>query len=272
MQFHSMDQHTSDTRLKGLRLSFALAACTAALVACGGGGDGGDPNPPPPPVLVDPAVAMRGFWSGAVTSGPDAATRASAVVMPDGTSWVVLESNTAATGVAKIPLTGTAVNATDANFTGSGAYYRLVDGLRSTVTTTGTASTAGTFRGTATVTGKAATAYNWTPTAGFTTAAVQSAATGTWNGTAGTGVLTLSWGISATGAVTGTSSTGCSYTGTVVPAAGTAVYNVNVSEDCQGTVKTLAGIATLAANRTALRVVFTADAGASAGLFSLTKQ
>jgi hypothetical protein len=101
---------------------------------------------------------------------------------------------------------------------------------------------------------------------------VQSAVAGTWNGTVGTGVVSLSWVISATGTVTGTSSTGCTYTGSVAPAAGTAVYNVNVSEVCQGPGRTLAGIATLVANQTSLRVVFTTSDGAAAGLFSLAKQ
>jgi|GEM_PF-2738745 len=262
----------NDTRMKGLRLSFALVACTAALAACGGGGSSSESAPPPaPPVLVDPAVAMRGFWSGAVTSAPDGTTRASAVVMPDGTGWVVLESNTAPTAIARIPLSGTAVDDKSATISGNGAYYRMSDGTKSALSATGTASTAGTFKGTATVGGNAASSFDWASVAGFSTAAQQADVAATWHGTAGTGTVTLNWSISAAGAVTGSSSTGCSYSGTVTPASNTAVYNLAVSEDCQGTVKALSGIATLASSKTALRAVFTTDSGAAAGLFSLAK-
>jgi hypothetical protein len=275
MQF-SMNKQHGLTRLKSLQLAFALAACTVTLVACGGGG--GDPGatapppPPPAPVLVDPAVAMRGFWSGNVTTAPDGATRASAVVMPDGTGWVVLESNTAPVAVARIPFTGAALNDTDATVSGGGSYYRLSDGAKSAVSASGTASTKGTFKGNATVTGNAASAFDWVSTAGFTTAAQQADVVGTWNGTAGSGAVQVTWIISTAGAVTGSSSTGCGYAGTVKPSTGTAVYDVNVTEDCAGTVRAMNGIATLVANKTSLRVVFTAEAGASAGLFSLNKQ
>jgi hypothetical protein len=270
--------HKQDSLMpfRNLRLAATLAACTLALAACGGGGgDGGTGTGtvnPPPTVLVNPALAMQGFWSGAVTAAPDGATRSSAVVMPDGTSWVVFESATAPTAVARIGLTGTAVNETDATATGSGNYYRLSDGVRSAATASGTASTKGTFSGNVTVSGNAASNFDWTPTAGFTTQSVASDVVGRWNGTAGRAAIQVSWTIDAAGTVSGSSSTGCTYSGSLKPDAGTAVYDMAVAENCAGTVRNLAGIATLVANKSSLRVVFTADAGASGGLFALARQ
>lgn len=274
-----MNKQTSLSRLKNLQRAVALGACAAALTACGGGGGGFEVVPPP---MVNPQLAMQGFWSGSIAPAPDAATAASAIVMPNGTTWIVYERTTATTpatvvptAVANIPLTGTAVSATDATVAGSGSYYRLSDGVRSAVSASGTASTAGagSLKGTATVGTNAASTFNWTKAStSFTTQAQQSAVTGTWRGTAGGNTVQITWTISAAGAVTGTSTTGCNYTGTVTPATGVAVYNVAVSEDCAGTVKAMAGVATVAATAPQLRVVFTADAGAQGGLISFTKQ
>ncbi|MEJ8838670.1 hypothetical protein [Ramlibacter sp. AN1133] len=268
-----------------MRLPCALAAVTLALAACGGGGDSGsDGGPgvqPPAPVLVNPALAMQGFWSGAVTTAPDGATRSSAVVMPDGTAWVVFETATATTAVAKIALTGTAVNETDATAAGSGNYYRLPTATqastRSAASASATASTKGTFAGSITVTGNAATGFNWASVAGFTTQSLAADVVGTWNGSAGGSAVQVSWGILSTGALTGNSSTGCTYSGTLKPSAGTAVYDLVVAEDCAGTVRNMTGIATLSStsastSKNSLRVVFTADANATGGLFALTKQ
>jgi hypothetical protein len=268
--------------LKNLQLPFALAACTLALVACGGGGGGGGGSDggsvqPPPPVLVNPALAMEGFWTGNVTAAPDGATRSEAVVMPDGTEWVLFENATAITAVAKLALTGTAVNSTDATVTGTGNYYRLSNGTRTAATESGTASTSGSFTGTVTVSGNAATSFTWASVAGFTTQSLASDVVGTWNGSAGGGAVQVSWAINASGTVTGTSTTGCTYSGTLRPSTGTAVYDVAVAENCAGTVRNMSGIATLRStssttSKNALNVVFTADAGASGGLFSLVKQ
>ena len=264
-----MHKQHSIHRLKNLQLSCALAACTVALAACGGGGGGGGETPPP---AVDPSVAMRGFWGGTMTGAPDGATRSAAVVMADGTAWVVLESATAPTAVARIPLTGTGVNTTDATVTGNGFYYRLGDGARLAVSASGTASTKGTFKGTATANGTAPAGFDWTSVPGFTTPAQAADVVGTWAGTAGAGAVTITWSVSAAGAVTGSSSTGCAYSGTLRPAAGTAVYDLSVAEDCAGTVRALSGIATLFAGKTSLRAAFTTDSGTKADLVVLGKQ
>lgn len=270
-----MNKQTSLSRLKNLQRAVAIAACAAALTACGGGGGGevvDTSTPTPVPVRVDPNLAMQGIWSGSVAPAPDGTTRAEAVVMPNGIAWVIYESDTAPTAVARVALLGTGLNATDADVSGPGSYFRLSDGVKGSVALRGTASTAGTFKGTSTVAGNAAGTFSWTSQAGFTTPAAQSDVTGTWKSTAGGGVRTTTWTINSAGAVTGTSSTGCTYTGTVTPNAGTAVYNAAVSEDCAGTVKAMTGIGRLAAAKTSLVLVFTADSEASGGLFQFTKQ
>ncbi|HET8747569.1 MAG TPA: hypothetical protein VFM98_18365, partial [Ramlibacter sp.] len=259
---------------KNLRLPLTLAASTLALVACGGGGgsagDGDGGVNPPPPVLVDPDVAMRGFWAGPLTTAPDGATAASAVVMPDGTGWVVFENNTAATAVAKVSLTGEAVNATDATVTGSGFYFRLGDGVRSAISATGTASTAGTFSGTAIVGSAAATAFEWASVPGFTVQSLSIDVVGTWNGALGN--AQVSWAIFSDGTLAGNGSNACSYAGTLRPATGTAVYDVSVTETCPTSQRVLSGIATLPAPKNVLRVVFTSNANAQGGLLVLAKQ
>ena len=61
------------------------------------------------------------------------------------------------------------------------------------------------------------------------------------------------------------------------PSAGSiAVYDVAVTETCAGVVRDLAGVATLRAAAGAvpasLRVIFTAESGATGGLLALDKQ
>jgi hypothetical protein len=261
-----------------LRLSCAAAVCALALVACGGGGGSPGTNPnggsgnvqPPTPTVVDPALALEGFWFGPMTTGPDGATDAEAVVMPDGTAWVVFETSSAPTAVAKIALSGTGVNATDATVTGSGNYYRLSDGTRLTATQTGTASTRGTFTGTVTVTGNTPANFNWASSPGFTTQSLATDVVGTWNGALGT--TQVSWGVNTAGVLSGNGSTGCTYTGTVRPSTGTAVFDVSVAEDCAGVARNLSGIATLSTDKATLRFIFTANAGATGGLVTLARQ
>lgn len=281
-----MHKQHSLTLVSKPRLLLALAACTLALAACGGGGGGGGDDEagataPPPASLVDPSLAMRGFWSGALGTAVDGATRSSATVMPDGTAWVVFEGDTAPTGVAKIALTGTGLNETDARVAGTGDYYRSGTAInRNAATANGTASTKGTFTGTLNVAGNVASTFNWTSVAGFASPAVAADLAGRWNGSRTNSDFPAGWVIDSAGAVSGTT-LGCTYTGTATPTAGTAVYGVTVVEDCSSSdrgVRTMSGIGILAststftANKNALRVVFTIDGGASAGVFTFTRQ
>ena len=267
------------------RLGLALAGCVLALAGCGGGGgSSGDEDDgivtPPGSVLVNPALAMQGFWNGILGTPLDGATRSSAIVMPDGTAWVVFENDTGPTALAKMALTGSGVNETDATAAGVGDYYRFSTTTRSTATANGTASTRGTFTGNINVaTGALATPFSWLTVAGFTTPAVAADVVGRWNGPRSDNGIPVSWVIDSTGVISG-ATLGCTYAGTLRPSnTGTAVYDLGLVEDCTaggGAVRTLNGIASLgstgSAPRNALRVVFTANGGSSAGVFALTKQ
>jgi hypothetical protein len=258
--------------LKSLARGSLLTACAAALVACGGGG--GSSNPPAQ-TLVDAPSITQGFWSGAVANGPDGATRASAVITPDLTAWVALEAGTGVVGVARMPLTSTATNATTASLSGSGSYYGLASGAAQAIAATGTV-TASALNATTSGAAGGAT-LDWMPTTTPSYAVAASAADlagNVWQGTAGGGAAVITWRPDAAGTLAGAtsnSSTGCTYAGTVTPNA-VAYYTVNVVEDCAGAQRTLSGIATLNAAKTRLNVVFTSDAGTRGGLIALTKQ
>lgn len=259
-----------------------LAVCAASLVACGGGGGGGGDAAP---ARVDPSAILQNFWSGPVTNGADGATRASAVVMPSGTAWVAMESMDPATqavtivGMAKVALSGTAVDAQSASLTGSGNYYTLTlvppDSAAQALTAAGTV-TASSLTGTAT-TAAGTSDLSWTPvtTPSFTAPAQAADVQGNWRGTLGRGAVQVDWIISAAGGVTGNNNAGCTYTGTVKPSAGgIAVYDVDVTEICAGppaTNRTLAGIATLTSAKTSLRAMYTANSDASGGLLAFNK-
>lgn len=247
-----------------------LAVCAASLVACGGGGGGGGDAAP---ARVDPSAILQNFWSGPVTNAADGATRASAVILPNGTAWVAMESATAVVGVAKVALTGTAVDATMANVSGTGVYFTLPNGAAQSLTAAGTV-TASSLDATATSPAGTAT-LDWTPVASpsYTAAAQASDVTGNWRGTLGGSVVVADWTISAAGALTGTTSTGCTYTGTVKPsgAGAIAVHDVAAAEVCGGDTRNLAGIATLTAAKTSLRVMYTANSDTGAGVIAFDK-
>lgn len=266
----------------------AAAACAALLAGCGGGGGGSGDTTVTPPVLVNLSAVAPGFWAGTLTNGPEASTRASAVVMPDLTTWVAYETGVGVVGVSKLgPMSGTATSETTASITDNGNYFSLANSgaataqaVTGTITSTGAGS--GTIAATSTV-GSTTTTASLTAQAGFTTAAaLSSIASSTFVGNLGGGSVQVTWKFDATGnLVAGPansfSSTGCTYTGSVTPVASIAVFNVNVTETCQTTARVLSGIATFkaaaGATPASLRAIFTANTTpTTGGLLSLDKQ
>lgn len=261
--------------MTGIKPLAAATLMAAALLGCGGGGgDGGSGNvTPTPDPVANPTELLQGFWSGSVGNAPDGATRTSVVIMPDGTGWAVLESPTAATGLAKAAFTGTGTSANAASITASGRYYRSASSTSVNVTGSGNVAT-GTLTGNLAFAGNAAgaSAINWTPVTGYRTAARVADAAATWTGRLGDSALTVTWTINSSGALSGASTTGCTYTGTVRPnPAGIAVFDVAATEDCAGSTRALAGIATQNAAKSALNVAYTSDGGNSGGLLALTR-
>ncbi|WP_332759342.1 MULTISPECIES: hypothetical protein [Bacteria] len=257
------------------RRASLLAVCAAALAACGGGGGGGGGNGDTPN-LVNPSAILQNFWSGTVTNGADGATRASAVVMPDGTAWVAMESAAAVVGVAKVALSGTAIDADSASLTGTGNYYPLtpVNSPAQALTAAGTV-TAASLTGTATTAAGTST-LNWIPVTSpaFASAAQAADVQATWKAQFGGAVGEVTWIIDGAGALTAGSQSnlGCTYTGSVKPSAGSiAVFDVTAAEVCAGVTRNLAGIATLNGAKTSLRVMYTADSDARANIAAFNK-
>lgn len=267
-----------ETRTTHIRRPLAVLTILgcALLAACGGGGGSAAPTP----TLVDASAVTRGFWAGTITGGPDGSTRASAIVMTDLVAWVAFETASGVVGVSRTSLSATATDATTASVSGSGTYYPLSGAASRAVSASGT-TTGTTLQGTLTV-GGTASAMTWTPVSGYTAGAATptSPVAGTFTGALGGGTVRVTWAIDALGSLvspTSVSTTGCTYSGSLKPSAGgIAVFDVAVKENCAGTTRDLAGVATLRAasgsTPASLRVIYTADAGATGGLLALDKQ
>lgn len=248
---------------------FKLATSTAAglvfLSACGGG----DVSVNNIAIPIDPPAVVQGFWSGSVTTGPDSATKATAVVTPALTAWVVFDNGTTVTGLAKVALSAAAASNTEVSAQGSGSYFKLGTTLsKQAVALSATATTSGAFSGTL-----GTSTWAWQSNASYKTAALASDLVANWTGTAAGKAVSYNWTVDGNGALSGSSTTGCSYSGTVKPnAAGVAVFDVLVTEACSGVTKTLTGIATLTSAKSALAVAYTTTGDAEGSVLQLTKQ
>jgi hypothetical protein len=241
----------------------ALTLCAIAVLAgCGGGGGSSE-------TLVTPSEVMQGFWQGTVSGGPGGATQASAVVLPDGTAWIALESATSTTGLAKLSITGVAASSTTASLSGSGQYYAEGGAAKVATTAAGSASTAGTLSGSITIGTAAASTINWSAGTNYKTAALQANVAKNWSSTSGDGAVVTTWAVTSAGVLSGSSTTGCTYTGTLKPNSNPiAVFDLSATETCAGTVQTLTGIGTLNSAKTKLNVAYTAASGNSGGLLA----
>ena len=197
-------------------------ALTALLTACGGGGGSSDAG-------TTPATAspLAGGWEGTSSSGDGI----QAMILEDGRIWAV--SGTQASGVlfvnslgrATLTTSGTAVSAGDLRA------HDLATGTSVTGTLTGT-FTAGTSI-TATVTaGGASATMRLAPAAAaayhYDTAATLTAVAGSWPGFFSNDTGTVV--VSATGSFTTTTASGCTVSGAITPrASGKNVYDVTVS-------------------------------------------
>jgi hypothetical protein len=99
--------------------------------------------------------------------------------------------------------------------------------------------------------GKMAFVPSTTPDAGN-----QADAAGTWNTTIGSAIL-VQWTLGADGLVSGTSSTGCVYSGKLTAQPAPQVFDAKVTESCQGTPTVLNGIATVNADKKAMKFLAT---------------
>ncbi len=232
---------------------------------------------PAPAPTTDPKAAA-GFWSGRV----DAQTTASAVFLPEGQAWTVLQTGTttvAGTSTISTLARGT-VSVVNQAVTVAGQAYQFA----STGTTTRTYGITGgfvpktsltvptvTFPGPSTQTPIPGYVLTYNPS--FDTAATQGTVAGRWNASFGAGAIRLTLDISATGAITGTSTAGCTYTGSAaLHPANIAVFNLTLTEACVAqAARTYSGIATLNDLRTTLSAAYLTADGTLAGIFAATR-
>lgn len=231
------------------------AACVLAcmvMVACSGGSGGGgtsvvtDPGTTPPPPSAG-AAAAQGFWSGQV----DAQTTASAVYLPEGVAWTVVQDVTGVTSMARGSVT------VDASaFSVTGRSFELASGTTSTFSITGTVAQKATLSVAAAGT---VPSYTLVYRSAYETPATLADVVGAWTSTREGSIVRLTLNVAASGALAGSSTTGCSYTGTLAPySAGVAVFSLSLTETCLGLAALeFTGIATLNAAKTALSAAFT---------------
>lgn len=265
-----MTMTMTKTKTKTLK-NCAAMALTLALAACGGGGGGGGdgggvggsppppspPAPPPPPALT--VSSLQGLWQGTL----GATTEASAVVLPDGQAWLVLNEDS---GVRLVKAT---LGVVGSSFSGSGTSYLLGAGTATSVTIGANAVTAGSSLAGTLVSG-ASQSYTLAYQARYDAAATLADYAGDWQGTLGPG--TVNWSVSSGGVLSGTRTTGCTYTGVVsLRAEAKAVVDVSLTEDCAGALTSLAGVATLNADKTRASLALTTGDASAAVLLALTR-
>lgn len=266
-----MSEKKSATHVFSLRSARSGAATLLAaslLAACGGGG--GDTNPQPDPLPIVTLDAAQGIWQ----SAPSAATRASAIVLPDGALWAVLsegEGSSATTRLIKAKL-----SVQDNKYTADAKSHVLGGAL----------SAPASFSLAATVKEKLSLVVQLNPAAGTDPAAAAQTLSlswqtrydtptaladlaGRWRAPLGAG--TVSWDIDALGKISGTRTTGCTYTGQFsLRPERKAVVDVAVNEDCAGAKVQLRGIATPQANGL-LNLAMTTEDETQAVLIGLAK-
>ncbi len=248
------------------------ALALASLVACGGGGGGSATsgvgtgtgtvaNPGSSSGAADVSTA-QGFWSGPV----DAQTSASVIVLPDGSTWVVLQSATTLNNLAR----GTATLSNANAFSVSGRSYNLATGVVSSAGLSGILVPKASLSVAAT---SNSPAYTLTYNKAYETPAKLADVAGRWSATRGAGAVQLSLDISASGALTGSSSTACTYAGTLTPHANAiAVFNLSLTETCLGTpAQTYSGIATTNTATNGLSMAFTTADQATGSAIQATR-
>lgn len=272
-------------QLKSTQLSrIVVLMAMTGLAACGGGGGGGGggtevapgPAPIPAPAPSTDPKAVAGFW----TTRVDAQTTASAIFLPEGQAWTVLQNTSVPTSGTTATLTTTtlargSITVSDNALAVTGPSYTF-----SNPALVGTYALSGTFVPKTSISVSAQTsgatptpALTWAYNAAFEIPARLSDAVGRWNTSFAQGAIKVTLDFTALGAITGTSTTGCTYTGSVVPhPAGIAVFNLTLNEACLNQAsRSYSGIATVNAAGTSLSAAYTTSDGALAGLLVGTR-
>ena len=241
----------------------------ATLAGCGGGGSSGGiaapatptptPTPTPNPAIAPVTADLQGIWESS-----SAGVKTSAVVLPDGQTWLM--QSQASLVIAKLEASGTGYSS---GFIGSGKRYLLGTSTVGTIDLNAGKTAASSLSLTLTTAGVTET-YAMSYQSRYDTAATLADHAGDWTATSGPGRLT--WHITATGILSGTGSTGCSYAGQIkLRAEAKAVVDLIVAEQCADKSLQLAGIALLSADKRSATLAMTTTDGVTAWLLAMDR-
>ena len=239
----------------------------ATLAGCGGGGSSGGiaapatplPTPTPSPAIARVTEDLQGIWEGS-----NAGIKTSAVVLPDGQTWLV--QSQASLVIAKLEASGSGYSS---GFIGSGKRYLLGTSTVGTIDLNAGKTAASSLSLTLTTAGVTET-YAMSYQSRYDTAATLADHAGDWTATSGPGRLT--WHITATGILSGTGSTGCSYAGQIkLRAEAKAVVDLIVAEQCADKLRQLAGIALLHPDKRSATLAMTTTDGVTAWLLAMDR-
>ena len=239
----------------------------ATLAGCGGGGGGiaapATPLPTTSPAIGPVSADLQGIWESS-----SAGIKTSAVVMPDGQTWL---AQSQASGdidlvIAKLEASGSGYSS---GFIGSGKRYLLGTSTVGTIDLNASKTATSSLSLTLTNAGVTET-YAMGYQGRYDTAATLADHAGDWTATSGPG--TLNWHITATGILSGTGSTGCSYAGQIkLRAEAKAVVDLIVAEQCADKSLQLAGIALLHPDKRSATLAMTTTDGATAWLLAMAR-
>jgi len=253
-----MKHYTHTSRLVR-HLSWSLpSAAVLSLAACGGGDGGGDslpttpspppaqPSPPPAQTSLD-STQVQGRWVSSTGASPALIANVVPIDANSAYAWVLSTSGNDAVRMHKLRLTK--------DFSVTGKAYDLQQTSAPAQAVSGTSSLSTTPKS-LTIdglpTGKMALVPNTTaPDAGN-----QADATGTWSTTVGSAIL-VQWTLGADGLLNGTSSAGCIYSGKLTAQPTLQVFDAQVTESCLGTPAVFNGIATVSADKKAMKFLAT---------------
>ena len=237
----------------------------ATLAGCGGGGSSrgiaapATPLPTPNPAIARVTEDLQGIWESS-----NAGVETSAVVLPDGQTWLV--QSQASLVIAKLEASGSGYSS---GFIGSGKRYLLGTSTVGTIDLNAGKTAASSLSLTLTTAGVTET-YAMGYQSRYDTAAILADHAGDWTATSGPGRLT--WHITATGILSGTGSTGCSYAGQIkLRAEAKAVVDLIVAEQCADKLRQLAGIALLHPDKRSATLAMTTTDGVTAWLLAMDR-
>lgn len=254
-------KHFSRTPMFFRALFWGLSSAAAlSLAACGGGGgggggDGSPTTPPPPPTQPSPppvqptldSSQVQGRWMSSAGVSPTLIANVLPIDASNAYAWVVSTSSNTAVRLHKLRIAK--------DFSVTGKAYDLLQANTPAQAVSGNSSFSTTPKS-LTIDGLSTGKMTLVPSTSAADAGNQTDAAGTWSTTAGSAIL-VQWTLGADGVLSGTSSAGCAYSGKLTAQPSIQVFDAQVTESCQGTSTALSGIATVSADKKAMKFLAT---------------